>query len=79
MRRGWESMDLVLILLMSLLCHMGDLEKVTISFLVFFFFPLGMFGQIISIVSLGLYPVIIIIYEATVRIVLSSVPLVFTH
>lgn len=57
---------------------MGDLEKVTISFLVFFF-PLGMFGQIISIVSLGLYPVIIIIYEATVRIVLSSVPLVFTH
>ena len=45
----------------------------------FFFFPLGMFGQIISIVSLGLYPVIIIIYEATVRIVLSSVPLVFTH
>ena len=29
-------MDLVLILLISLLCHMGDLEKVTISFLFFF-------------------------------------------
>ena len=46
MRRGWQSRDLVLILLISLLYHMGDLEKVTISFLVclFVYFPLGMFG-----------------------------------
>ena len=65
--------------LTSLLCHVGDLEKVTISFLVcLFVFHLGCLVKSSLKYLWALYSVMIIIYEATVRTVLSSVLLVST-